>query len=154
MGIGRAFIGARGRALPFVAFAVGALLPDIIDKPLYYAHVSDYVSCTRTFGHTGLFVVALAAIAFATRSRTWAALAVGAATHGLMDIGLDLFSSDRSSAFTALTWPFLGTHFYQRPFRTPVDQLRQLWQAPVLVCEVIGLALLLWEYRRRSRVIA
>ena len=126
------------------------MLPDIIDKPLYYAHLSE-CQLTRTFGHTDLLVLVLAATAFATRSRIWAALAVGAATHSLMDIGLDMVTSDRSSAFTALTWPFLETRFYLRPFRTPIDQIKQLWQVPVLACEVIGLTLLWWEYRRSSR---
>ncbi len=51
------------------AFFVGALLPDLIDKPLYYGwswltgkHGAEagLISGTHLFGHTGLFLLALA----------------------------------------------------------------------------------------------
>jgi hypothetical protein len=161
VGFGRAIIGSRGRALPLVPLVVGIMLPDIIDKPLYYLHLSPFISCTRTFGHTGLFLLLLVTIALiqhrrspgpsgaGTRARVWIALAAGAATHGVMDGFLDMFSSGRSSTLIAFAWPFLDTHFFSYPFKTPLDQLWQILKAPVLICEFIG-GLLLWrEYRAR-----
>ena len=154
VGIGRAIIGSRGRALPLVPLVFGILLPDVIDKPLYYLHLSPFISCTRTFGHTGLFVLGLVAIALMTRSRAWAAAAAGVATHGVLDALLDMssvLSGGRSSTLVALAWPVFDTHFFSYSFKTPIDQLKQLWNAPVLVCEFIG-GLLLWrEYSRPRR---
>lgn len=153
VGIGRAIIGSRGRALPLVALLVGMMLPDVIDKPLYYLHLSPFISCTRTFGHTGIFLLALVAVAVMMRSRVWAAVAVGVATHGVLDAVLDMpsvFNGGRSSTLIALAWPVFDTHFFSYPFKTPIDQLKALWNAPVLICELIGGLLLSREYRARQ----
>jgi hypothetical protein len=151
IGIGRTIVGPIGRALPIVPFAIGALLPDAIDKPLYYAHVSSYVSCTRTFGHTGLFFSALVLTAWARRSRVWAAVALGVATHTVLDGVLDAFSQGTSSVFMAFTWPFVYTYFASYDFESPLDQLGQVWRPRILITEAIGLALLAREYWQRIR---
>src|SRR5690348_3085949 len=116
MGIGRALLGRARWRFPALAFFVGALLPDIIDKPLYYAHLSAYVDGTRTFGHTGLFLCALGVTAALRRSRVWGALAIGVATHLLLDGFLDLFQPLPSAEWIALTWPFLYTRFAPSAF--------------------------------------
>ena len=153
LGVGRAIIGPLRRALPFVPFAAGALLPDVIDKSLYYAHLSSYVSCTRTFAHTGLFLGVAALTAWGVRSRIWTALAVGIATHLLLDGLMDLFSREPSSAFIALTWPFLHDRFASYDFASPLDQLGQIWRPRIMLAEAVGLAWLAREYStsRRSR---
>lgn len=144
-------MGPLRRTLPVGAFAAGALLPDAIDKSLYYAHVSSFISCTRTFGHTGLFLAAVAAAAWFLRSRGWAALAVGVATHGLLDSAMDLFSGAPSSALIALAWPFWLTHFASYDFASPLDQLGQIWKPRIMITEAIGLLWLVREYRIRRR---
>src|SRR5437016_2836540 len=77
IGFGRTMIGSKGRALPAFPLVVGMLLPDIIDKSLYYSQVSTFITCTRTFGHTALFFGTLFGIGVLTRSRGWLALAIG-----------------------------------------------------------------------------
>ena len=160
IGVGRAIIGSRGRALPFVPLAIGMLLPDVIDKPLYYLRVSPFISCTRTFGHTGLLVLLLFLCAWIASRRSprpsgrgiaLAALAVGAATHDLLDMAVDFATSGgTSSTLIALAWPVLDTHFFVYPFKTVFDQIRGIWKTPVMICEVIGLLCLSWEFRRRQ----
>ena len=151
VGFGRTMIGSLRRTLPIAPFVVGALLPDAIDKPLYYSHVSSFVSCTRTFAHTGLFVLVLGAVAAATRSRAWTAVLLGVVTHVVLDTGMDMFSHEPSSEIIALTWPFLHTHFYSRDYSSPLDQLGQLWNPRIIVTELIGIALIVREYWRRTR---
>ena len=146
VGFGRTMIGSLRRTLPIAPFVVGALLPDAIDKSLYYSHVSSFVSCTRTFAHTGLFVLLLGAVAAATRSRAWTAVLLGVVTHVVLDTGMDMFSHGQSSELIALTWPFLQTHFYSRDFSSPLDQLTQIWKPGIIVTEVIGIALIVREY--------
>src|SRR5438067_10478379 len=109
IGFGRLLIGSRGRSLPALPLLLGMLLPDVIDKPLYYAHISSFISCTRTFGHTGLFIAAVLVFAYVRRSSALLALGVGMITHVALDCLLDVLASDERSALTALTWPFLYT---------------------------------------------
>lgn len=147
LGIGRAMLGRARWRLPAVAFLVGALLPDIIDKPLYYAHVARYVSGTRTFAHTGLFLCALALTAALRRSRVWNAVAIGVATHLVLDGVIDLFTSGASAEWIAFTWPFLHTQFGVSPFRSPLEQLHEVGVPAVLISEIVGFVLLVREYR-------
>lgn len=153
VGIGRTIVGRWGRALPLVPLVVGTLLPDLVDKPLYYTHVSSFISCTRTFGHTGLFLGLLLLIATVTRSRAWLALGIGVATHITLDGFLDLFSHERSSALVAFAWPFLDRHFFTYGFTSPLDQLKHLWKAPIVSAEAIGLLLLVREYLKRESAV-
>lgn len=141
---------ARWR-IPAVAFVVGALLPDLIDKPLYYSRLWGFVSGTRTFGHTGLLGCVLLAIAVSTGSRSWWGVAVGDATHLILDLFLDLFSKEPSSTWIAVTWPFLHTHFASVPVRSPLQQLNEIRIPAVLISEIIGGLLLLRDYRLRKR---
>ena len=57
----------------------GCLLPDLIDKPLFYGllwlhgHPDPLISGSRSVGHTGLFLVSLLAIALLSRrAAAWA----------------------------------------------------------------------------------
>jgi hypothetical protein len=155
IGIGRQIIGSAGRRQPVLPLVFGMLLPDLIDKPLYYARLSTFISGTRTFGHTGLFLGLVLLVAYAAHSRTWLAIAIGMATHGGLDCVIDAVAGRwPGAAFTALTWPILYRHFAPSDFRSPWEHLLSLWTEPIVVFEVIGLTLLAWEYwppRRRSR---
>src|SRR4051794_22276899 len=90
MGIGRALIRPWQRHLPVVAFFVGTLLPDIIDKPLYHFHLLGPMPATRMVGHTGLLVLAIALLAWFTHVRSVMAVAAGMATHLALDCLMDL----------------------------------------------------------------
>ena len=102
------------------AFFVGALLPDLIDKPLYYVPAwltgrrgaaAGILSGTHLFAHTGLFLVVLTVAGLVTRSPPLRALAIGVATHLVLDfVGL-------SMSLGTLLWPLFGWHFPAYPFR-------------------------------------
>ena len=127
----------------------GMLLPDVIDKPLYYAHFSDIISCTRTFGHTGVLIALVLLVGVLTGRRVLVALAVGMATHVVLDLVSDLISGDRaSSAWRAATWPFMGADFTEIDRMSIATHLWHLVNLQVVVAEIFGAALLWWSVRR------
>lgn len=127
--LGHLGIGKRLAARPFRqfssaerrAFFVGAVLPDLIDKPLYYipawvtgreGAAAGILSGTHLFAHTGLFLLVLTLAALLTRSRPLRALTIGVATHFILDfVGLSLNPG-------ALLWPLFGWRFPTHPFRS------------------------------------
>jgi hypothetical protein len=149
LGIGSALASPWRKRLPWLALLAGTLLPDVIDKPLYYSHLSPYVSCTRTFGHTGLLVLIVLIAARVRRSPMIAAMGIGMITHVLLDNALGLLSSGDDSAWMALTWP-LNTFAIQTT-SSLAEHLRDLWTGPIVVSEIVGFVLLVWEIRRRVR---
>jgi hypothetical protein len=153
IGFGRLLIGSRGRALPFLPLLIGMLLPDLIDKPLYYVHISSFISCTRTFGHTGLFAALVLCAAAIRRSSTLLAVGLGIATHLGLDCAMDMLSHDAQSAVTALTWPFLDRHFSVLNM-SMADHLRRIFVTPVMITELIGFTIVAWEYLRWRRTAA
>ena len=151
VGIGRRLVGSRGRRLPTVPLVVGMVLPDLIDKPLYYWHFSEFISCTRTFGHTGLLLALVCAVAASRKSAAWLAVGLGMSTHLLLDWTLDvIFSKDISAEAIAFAWPFWYTHFLTYDV-TPLEHLGFIFRGPILTGEIVGLSLLVWEYVRRRR---
>jgi len=151
LGMGRALVRPWLGPLPWLPLAVGMLLPDLIDKPLYYTHISSFLSCTRTIGHTAIFAAVLLAVAALWSSRRGWALGVGVATHLVLDNVFDaVVGGGLGSAWIALVWPLYGWDFYRVTF-TLGEHARMLVAVPTVVCEVAGLGLLAWE-RRKSRV--
>ena len=161
LGIGSWLAARRVRAEQLGWLLFGTLLPDIIDKPLYYALVLatgrhgaqlGLVTGTRTFGHTLLLVVALWLLA---PRRIGAPLALGMITHLALDelgdvLGLflpALGTRSRPSTVTAILFPFLGAHFPVSPFRSALEHLASLENAYVLAGEIVGVALLAWQWR-------
>ena len=99
MGIGSKLVNTWSKELPRWALLAGTLLPDVIDKPLYYilfaitrlngGHLG-LINNSRTVGHTAMFLLALTLLAVTRRSRVLAALALGVATHLMLDkVGFD-----------------------------------------------------------------
>jgi hypothetical protein len=133
------------------AFFVGALLPDLVDKPLYYGWswltgkrgaAAGIISGTHLFAHTALFLLTLAAAALVTRSHRLRALAIGVATHLVLDIvGL-------SMGLRSLLWPLLGWQFPSYPFRSLADHLGTIFRPVTFAGEALGAAILWWDYRR------
>jgi hypothetical protein len=153
--------------LPRAALLMGTALPDLIDKPLYYtlaafigrdAASQSLISGTRTFGHTLLLLIIVAFIAFLQKSRLMAALAVGIATHHLIDLIGDeiqlrmglLVPGTGPDGFHALLWPLLGWGF-PTSTTTMVGHGTQLMTPWVLAGEIVGLSILLWDYRKGWR---
>ena len=174
--IARPFAGsgiARGgeAGLPFRWIALGTLLPDLIDKPIYYGLSLatgkrgldlGLVCGTRTFGHTALLLVAAAALAWAFRRKWLAAIALGAATHVLLDhvgdavagliggpgVPFEGFSWD-SRRVTGLLWPFLQGGFQVFPFREASEHLLTFLQPHIVIGELLGAIILIQARMRR-----
>jgi hypothetical protein len=135
------------------AFFLGALLPDLIDKPLFYIPFwltgrrgadAGILSGTHLFAHTALFLLVLAAAARLARSLALRAVAIGVATHFVLDcVGL-------SMGFGTLLWPLFGWHFPIYPFRNLSQHLSTILNPVTLAGEIVGAAILLWDWRKRA----
>jgi len=154
LGIGRTLTRPWNTRYSAWLLALGMLLPDLIDKPLYYARLSEFFSCTRTVGHTAILMLLIFAAGRLSGRRAFMAIGVGVATHLALDCLLDLVAADGpSSAWRAVTWPLLGRDFTRFYSASISAHLGRLIATPVVLCEVAGLSLLAWE-RRRARTAA
>jgi len=157
--LGHLGIGKKIAARPYRAFSptarraffLGALLPDLIDKPLFYipfwttGRRGELLSGTHLFAHTGLFLLALIVAAWLTRSGALRAVAIGVATHFVLDcVGL-------SMGLGTLLWPLFGWHFPAFPFSNVGQHLATVLNPITLAGELVGGAILLWDYRKARR---
>jgi len=137
------------------AFFLGTLLPDLIDKPLFYipfwwsgrnGEVTRILSGTHLFAHTGLFLLLLLGGARVRRSLVLRALAIGVATHFILDVvGL-------SMGLETLLWPLLGWQFPAYPFGGLGQHLSTVLNPVTLAGELLGGAALAWDaYAGRHR---
>lgn len=158
LGIGSRLLFGLRRKLPAWPLYFGCLLPDLIDKPLFYGmhllHRSwPLIAGTRTFGHTGLFLLALA-LGAALLRRPWAtAIAAGVATHLALDIAGELVTGAEpaSSIWLAIFFPAYGVRFPLAHFTTLLEHLSLSAQSGyVLAGELIGGLILLNARRQRS----
>jgi hypothetical protein len=133
------------------AFCVGALLPDLFDKPLFYIPFwltgrrgaeAGILSGTHLFAHTGLFLLALLLAALVTRSGPVRAIAIGVATH----LALDCVAL--SMGLGTLLWPLFGWHFPTFPFRGLGQHLATILSPITLAGELLGAAILWWDWRK------
>jgi membrane-bound metal-dependent hydrolase YbcI (DUF457 family) len=148
------------RDLPVRPLLLGALLPDLIDKPLYYALAAatgrrgaeiGLVSGTRTFGHTMLFLIGLALLARRRNSRALSAVALGVATHLFLDSLSDAFTRRWDFSLQALLWPCLGWRFPAYPYYGWQDHVAHVKEPFLLCAEIAGAAILAWEWRKARR---
>ena len=155
-------IGKKIAALPYRrfspvekrAFFLGALLPDLIDKPLFYipfwltgrpGGATGILSGTHLFAHTGLFLLALVVAALISRARPLRAVAIGVATHFILDIvGL-------SMGLGTLLWPLFGWRFPVYPFKNLGQHLGTILSPVTLAGELCGAAILTWDYWKARR---
>jgi len=157
--LGHLGIGKKIAALPYRSFSsaekgaffLGALLPDLIDKALFYipfwltGQRGALLSGTHLFAHTAVFLLALAAAAWITRSVLVRAVAIGVATHFILDcVGL-------SMGLGTLLWPLFGWHFPVFPFRNLGQHLSTILSPVTLAGELLGAAILLWDWRKARR---
>jgi hypothetical protein len=137
------------------------MLPDIIDKPLYYGlswvtgkQGADLglISGSRTLGHTALFLLALTSLAMWRKSKVLAALSLGVGSHLLLDswITLVTYTPGQPPFRYVLLWPFLSSHFPEMPHKDLTTHLHVVSRPSILWCEVIGAAILLWDRFKKS----
>ena len=162
VGIGpRLLLGLRKR-LPARWVILGCLLPDLVDKPLFYGllwaegHADALIRGSRSIGHSGLFLLALVALAVAAR-RGWAwALLAGAVTHLALDVLGELFTgaAPDSSIWMAILYPAFDGRFPRARFGSLLEHLRlSAENVYVIIGEIVGAAILLtaWWQRRKAQ---
>lgn len=165
LGIGSKMVYPWRQQIPRATLLLGTVLPDLIDKPLYYGWVllvgrasaqQSLISGSRTFGHTLLLLIVVALFALCKRSRVAAALAIGIATHDLIDLIGDQIQlslgwtqpTPGADGIYAFLWPILGWRF-PLSMSSLGEHLGQIVNPWILFGEVTGLCILLWDYRRR-----
>lgn len=119
--------------------AVGALLPDIIDKPIGQILFYDYFSNNRIFAHTLIFisVLGIMAIYLYSRGYRWAPiLPAASAVHLLLD---GMWNNP-----TTLFWPAYGLGFQRMDLSNwASNNINSLLHNPyTFVPEILGLAIL------------
>jgi membrane-bound metal-dependent hydrolase YbcI (DUF457 family) len=135
---------------------VGCLLPDLVDKPIWAlerALGADWANVwiARLFGHTAFFAVLVLVASRIWKTRALTALLYGIPTHLMLDIISDWGVKGGWGEWKSwLFWPFeiprLGLLMAAvSPLRAIGYELR----VPVnLYAELIGAALLLWDWSR------
>ena len=149
-------LGWRHR-VPAAWLYFGCLLPDLIDKPLYYGlGPTALLTGTRTFGHTGIFLVLTVTCALLARRPAISALAAGVTTHFALDIIGELVTGadPESSIWLAIFWPAYEGRFPVAHFKNLAEHLLISAQnAYVVAGEIAGGAILFtaWLRTRRPR---
>lgn len=163
LGIGLELARPWRRRLPVKPLLLGTLLPDLIDKPLYYGlswatgrrgFDIGLISGTRTFGHTILFTAAIAAYAAERRSKAAAAVALGCATHLLLDALTDVVVRRPGFSLRVFAWPLLGWRFPGFMYSGLGEHLGEFREPFLLYAELIGALILFVNWygsRRRAR---
>jgi hypothetical protein len=133
---------------------IGALLPDIIDKPLGLFFLRESLGNGRIFSHTLLFLITVALAGlylYLRRNKSWMlVLAFGTFTHLAFD---QMWQAPRT-----LFWPFFGFDFVRiEPAGWVPGILHALMTNPeVYVPELVGALIVLWfglTLVRRKKVI-
>lgn len=122
--------------------ALGALLPDLIDKPIGTILFADSIGTGRWVGHTLLFSTVIMGVVLlltrrGRRRRAWMALAIGCMLHLILD---GMWTTPE-----VLAWPFLGLEFPPGPDSYWSGLLGRLFDSPWTIAgEVVGLGYLVW----------
>ncbi len=164
LGIGSKLVSPLTRRLPYAWVLFGTVLPDLIDKPLYYAlaystgkrgYEIGLISCTRTLGHTAIFVFALTLISILRRSTSLAAIVLGISSHLVLDGFQDywihrvLHIQGESSLLLAALFPFYENHFGEMPFESFMEHLKSGTQPILIMSEGAGLLFLGWDWWKK-----
>lgn len=125
------------RRIDYRVVLLGAVLPDLIDKPIGRLMFESTFETSRLFGHTLLFVlVAMFAVQLFLRgdtARRWFILSIAALIH----LALDAMWNDPVTLF----WPLFGTEFPKQPVQNYwLEVLLRPWSHPVeALKEIAGL---------------
>ncbi len=142
----------------YIFCGVGAILPDIIDKPVgIYLFSETFGNNGRIFSHSLLFALAILGIGiiyYKLKKRVWfLALSFGVFMHLILDF---MWRSPRT-----FFWPLLGLNFPEAPERGDwlirvVDNLVN--NPAVYVAEIVGIVIVIgflitWVIMRNKRVV-
>jgi len=161
LGIGLKLASPWRKGLSRRLILLGTILPDLIDKPLYYGlswmtgkSGADLgmIAGTRSFGHTAVALLLMTLTAFIFRIRWLAAISIGVATHLLLDNLGDRLLLGRDATIRALAWPFMGWQFPPYPFHDMHQHLGQITEPYFLITEIAGFLFLCWEYWKYRKI--
>lgn len=165
VGIGTHLIPRAARErLPWRWLALGCLLPDLLDKPIWLAAQwlgveLPKLESARLFGHTAWFALAFVVAARLSGARHLAALAYAIPTHLVLDIVTDWGRGGGWGVWERwLFWPLAIPRLHLLALGvmgvSPLQELgTELHIRVNLAGELLGAALLLWDFakaRRRS----
>lgn len=149
-----AWLTSLARYIDIRLLLIGALLPDIIDKPLGLIF-SESLSNTRTISHTLLFIAVISLgglLLYRYKRKNWLlVISLGAAAHLILD---QMWQTPET-----LLWPFFGFAFVNRDISGYVSGIfESLATKPeVYIPEIIGGLILVWfawEVLRRRKLTA
>ena len=141
--------------VPWRWLAFGCLLPDAIDKPIWLVAqwlgaTSRHLDYARMAGHTAFLAGAVAVTAWRYRSPAWVALAYGIPTHLVLDVVTDYGMGGGWGVWKSwLFWPFEIPRLGILMVGSPLGEFAlELHSRVYIAGEVIGVALLLWDFAR------
>jgi hypothetical protein len=166
LGIGRSLVETWKKNLPALSIYAGTLFPDLLDKGLYYSLSwvtgktgSDLglISCTRTLGHTALFLFLMSAISFHlkrtqhSKQNLAIAFTAGIATHQLLDLFSDAVligfiahtPKPEPAAWVAFFYPAYLPRFSVATFANLGEHLNHAMHPFSLSFEALGALLLI-----------
>ncbi|MGI9649269.1 MAG: metal-dependent hydrolase [Acidimicrobiia bacterium] len=136
----------RDPAMDMRVLVFGAVLPDLIDKPIGSVLFTGHFGTGRIYAHTLLFAALMLMLVMVATERgtptrkRWMAMPIGVLFHLLLDMPLDP---------ETLWWPVLGATFPAFAEGQLVDLIVYLLKSPLVVIqELIGLAYLIALYRK------
>jgi hypothetical protein len=128
--------------------ALGAVLPDLIDKPIGHILLADSIGYGRIYGHTILFFLLIAVVGIIVwkfwKTPAVCAVAVGVLTHDI----LDLMWREPENWFYPFLGPFKGHYPKDYMFTLIQEELNNPSEIIVAILIAIG-ALLYLKYQRQ-----
>ena len=131
-----------GKSIDIRLLLIGALIPDIIDKPLGHLFFRESLSNGRIFSHTLLFLIIIT-LAGLYLYRRWTKLWLLVLTFGtLIHLILDQMWQNPQT----LLWPFLGSTFPKEDITNWLpDILNASTTDPVIyIPELLGAIIIIW----------
>ena len=150
-------LAAAAKLIDYRLLVIGAILPDIIDKPLSWLVLAEVLDTTRLIAHTLLFPLLLLVVWRLNSGRRLnflLPLAIGSALHLLLDAMWNMPIT--------LLWPFMGWNFVDSGHSDLFSSLPIPWSLPwnvhwLVFSEFLGglfIARTLFKvWRERSRVV-
>ncbi len=137
-----AWLVTLGRRIDIRFLLIGALLADIIDKPLGILFFSETISNGRIYGHTLLFVVILAIGGLYLYRKLHKGWLLVIASSSFMHLILDEMWRTPQTLF----WPLQGLSFEKIDLSNWVQGLYQalVTEPTISISEPVGAAVIIW----------
>jgi inner membrane protein len=136
------FLTLGRRGIDYRVVMLGALIPDLIDKPIGRLLFADQFETGRIFGHTLLFptvlLLLIQLILRGRRARRWFILPIAALIHQVLD---GMWNEP-----VTFFWPLFTTRFPRDPVANYwLEVLTRPFEDPmVLLKELVGIGLLIY----------